>query len=226
METRPLQDVVEPSGFTGEQEARVREIFREEIRTLDVDGLKQQQRRAIEAAERVATLADQMQRIFASDQISRAHLERAITETQADLAAMRRQMVDNTKDREQMHERLQALMTAQSDLAYRIGDAFVPILGRNPMVADGSTLVLTPLRVRVDEIDTSVRTLRQIVESSDAHLQKLQARAQAREDFINKALPVIVSRVINSPLAIKLISWILAALAAALFGAEIIKLGG
>lgn len=237
----PQGDDAMPNGnepFTPEQKTAIRTIVREEIESSI------QFKEVQSAARRIETNADQMQRTFAADQMQRAawereykehygHLKREI-EANRDKTAerfdrMEARMNEDEEERrkwrqliESVREEIQNVRSDVRDGHYRIGDAFVPVVGRNPFLPD-STPVMIPLRQRVESTETHIQNTDSNLEKMDARLKFIEQAEMTRieqrrrqQEWLNKAVPVFVQKVAFNPLVIRGLLALASVLAAAL----------
>lgn len=224
--------------FTPEQKTAIRTIVREEIESSI------QFKEVQSAARRIETNADQMQRTFAADQMQRAawereykehygHLKREIEanrdKTTERFDRMEARMNEDEEERrkwrqliEAVREEVQNVRNDVRDGHYRIGDAFVPVVGRNPFLPD-STPVMIPLRQRVENTETHIQNTDNNLEKMDARLKFIEQAEMTRieqrrkqQEWLNKAVPIFVQKVAFNPLVIRGLLALASVLAAAL----------
>lgn len=229
---------LDSSVLTPEQAKEIRAIVREEIEA----SVQVQEFRA--AARRFETNADQMQRVFSADQMQRVAWEREYKEqygqirreieanrekTSERFDGIEKRMNEDEEERRRWRELIESvrseILNVREDVRdghYRIGDAFVPVVGRNPFIPD-STPVMTPLRQRVEHTEAHMRNTDGNIEKIDARLKFIEQaelarieRAKERQEWINKAIPQVVQKLATNPVVIRLLLALAALLASAL----------
>jgi hypothetical protein len=114
-------------------------------------------------------------------------------------------------ERKEMQKSIEAVkITAFSirddvrDGHYRIGNALIPVHGRNPMIPDAE-MVTTPLRDKMDKIDNSLARLEKAIATNADYIRQQHEEQQARQKWRREALPKFIkvaSSVVSSPFVI------------------------
>lgn len=211
-ETPPTTEP-ETMALTPEQRKEVLAIANEVVRTaVDIA--------SIEAlVRRIETRADQMQTIFASDQVARGKLEQAYKDVRQDYKQLEKRMDDSDEERRKIQHALDSMREMVRDGHYKLGNALIPVQGRNPMVDDAS-LVMTPLRdelriirekdiatvaTHVQSVKTELDKVWSSIQVNAAYMAQQQADKEAREKWRKEAIPVLVrgaASVMSSPFVI------------------------
>lgn len=187
-----IQEGEPVSAFTPEQRRELRTIIRDEIRVIvDVTAVEN-------AARRIDTRADQMQTIFANDQLNRGRLEQAYKDVTDEIKGLKQRMNEGDENRQKLSQSFDELREDFGNLRndvrdghYRIGDALVPVHGRNPMIPD-SSLVTTPLRSELSDIRKMLLDVATLARQSSDKLAQADAEKEARRKWREQALPSAV----------------------------------
>jgi hypothetical protein len=166
-------------------------LSKEQITTLITDTTKALIEKAIrdqwqpitEAMDRFDTLTNDITRAFAGDQMKRNKFERFV-----------RRNIKEINQREETRQK------EYDDFQERLGNWLIPMLGYNPNhPSDTRKPIVVPIVERVQNTDTKVGLMETKLTRFDAYLDKQDAKERSQQEWLNKAVPVFVQKIVFNP---------------------------